>query len=341
MVVTIEKIASVAGVSKSTVSRVLNNTPKSGISRDTRERVLIASKRLNYRPNAMARALATKSSPAVGLLCQSLVDLNIMRAVDLAVSLFSQEGLHIVVSVNPEETPWEDLLNENRVGWLIAIGEYMASRTEKFSKHNSIMDRVISICDGPVVEPLQVAHRIMWDSNRAGILAIEHLFKLGHRNIAILAGPFEKPDKAWPRITSSYNYGRQLGVNIHWVTNADEDTNDIALSGQIMTAKTLQNHPDVTALICRQDYHALGVFRELHRQGVKVPQDISVLGHFDLQDMLAFDPKLTSVVAPLDKSIECALDYIVGNEKKKGASVDLTEFYRLIPRESTSKPIKT
>jgi DNA-binding LacI/PurR family transcriptional regulator len=118
----------------------------------------------------------------------------------------------------------------------------------------------------------------------------------------------------------------------------NENTEDIPTSGEVMTRQILERFPGVTAIVCRQDLHAVGVYRELHRVGKRIPEDIAVIGHFNLQPILYLDPSLTSVQAPMVEAIEAAMDFVINSKETGEAMVrDFTEYHRLIVRASTVK----
>jgi DNA-binding LacI/PurR family transcriptional regulator len=334
---TIEILSRRLNLSKSTVSRVMNNYPNSGISESTRKRVLEACRDAGYTPNAVARALATKSNSGIGLLCDSLTDYCVMQVVRRAVEIAAQYGRHVVISTEPDTIPWINLLHEGRVGWIIAIGDYMTTRSDDF-KEPELLDRIVSVCEGPYKEILPIKYKFTWDMNRAGIMAMDHLAELGHREVAVLAGPFPDQSYAPPRSLSAYRRAGELGLTAHWIVNMDENLEDIPASGQAMTRQILERYPNVTAIVCRQDLHAVGVYRELHRVGKHIPEDIAVIGHFNLQPVLYLDPPLTSIQTPLLRATESAMYFVISHEEKCETKVaDFTEFHELIVRDSTVK----
>ncbi len=333
---TITEVARRLGVSAGTVSRVVNDSPNSGISAQTRKRVLAECSRVGYKPNAMARALVTRENPGIGLLCNSLLDYNIMRAVQEGLKLATRLGRHVVISTDLDGTTWLDLLREGRVGWVITLARGIPGEVVRDQLDEDLLNRVIRIWEGPMKKPSASPFTVTWDSGVAGKMAVEHLAQLGHREIAVLAGPFEEPEDRFPRIASSYFRGRELGLTVRWITNSEEQGGMIPQSGQEMMRKVLEEFPKVTAVICRQDYHAVGVYRELHRRGLRILEDMAVMGHQNLQPGLHLEPGLTSVATPVVQAVEIALRFAIEGQKNFSERVyDLTSFCRLIPRAST------
>ncbi len=334
---TIFSVAESAGVSITTVSHILNYPDNHKYSEEAETRVLAACRRLEYKPNALARSLAKKTNSAIGLLCESLDDHNITRALNRAVELASANGLHVVISTKPAEIPWHNLLEEGRVNWIISIVESMFHQSHELTKPH-LLEKIISVTPGPVDEELPVALRISWDDSRNGRLAVDHLAELGHREIAVLAGPYVDPETACWRLRSAWHRAGQLGLTVRWMTNPTEDKTDIPSSGQCMAQQVLEKYPNATAVLCRQDYHAIGVYRAFIRAGRRIPDDIAVMGNFDLQRMLYLDPPLTSVTSPVVEGVEKAMEFILSSGKRPaGENVDLSDHIRLTVRGSTVK----
>jgi len=301
--------------------------------------VLRECQKLGYKPNALARALVTRENPAIGLLCDSLLDYNVMRAVEAGLTFATRHGRHVVIATDLDENSWQNLLREGRVGWVITLARKIPGELDRDRLEKDLLDRVIRIWEGPMQAPSESPFTVTWDSRVAGNLAVEHLAELGHREIAVLAGPYLEPDlHRFPRIAASYVRGRELGLTVRWITHPDERRENIPDSGRIMMRMVLDEFPDVTAVICRQDYHAVGVYRELAGRNKRIPDDIAVVGHQNLQPGLHLHPPLTSVENPVTEALRTAIQFAVeGPGVFAGPVCDLTHLYRLIPRASTIK----
>ena len=332
---TIYSVAKAVGVSVSTVSHIINHPGKYRYSRETQQRVREACDNLQYSPNALARSLANQTNPAIGLVCDSLTDVNITRAVDRIVELATMQGRHVVVTTHPERLPWTTLLDQGTVDWIIVLNQNLVEYADHLLLPRSLQ-RIIGIGPLPIYTPRPFGHQIVWDTTRSAILAIDHLAELGHREIAILAGLYTRPQDSVPRIKAAYEHAATLGIKAHWISHAQEKREDIGGSGRLMTQDVLKNHPGVTAIYCRQDYHVVGVYHELHKAGKQVPGDMAVIGNFNLQDILQFYPPLTSVDAPLVKGAEVAMDFVqMEGQGAKGEGADLTDHITLIKPQST------
>lgn len=342
---TIGAVAESVGLSPTAVSLIINHPNKYRYSTATRKRVHNAVRKLGYKPNVLARSLRKgKTNPGIGFLCTSIEDVNITQAVHRAIELAATESLHVVVSTQPQKIAWQYLLEEGRVGWLIATGEYHIRELSK-SVLPWVLDRAVVIHPSKSV-CMPAVYRIFWDAARHGILAVDHLAELGHKEIAILAGDCLDLATATPRIAAAYTRAQELGISAHWITNPKEDQADQATlpsSAELMTKQVLKGLPDVTAIICRNDYHAVGVYRQLFRAGLRVPKDFSIIGNLNLQEALHLDPGLTSIEGPLVEAVGRAMKFIIGQEKQMAPKssrvrdVDLTDHIKLIVRKSCSK----
>ena len=181
-------------------------------------------------------------------------------------------------------------------------------------------------------------NHIVWDDSYGSALAIDHLAGLGHREIAIIVGMFEDIESAENRIKSAHERAEEMGMTVHWIGQHQRNQKeDFQLLGQTLTRRILQEHPSTTAIICRQDYFALGIYSELRKAGLRIPEDMAVLGYLNLQDFLYFSPQLTSVQFPLAEGVSRAIELIFEDGiDSKTKELDLTKEIQLIPRASTT-----
>jgi LacI family transcriptional regulator len=330
----IQRIARTAGVSITTVSHILNYPKSHKYSRGVEDRVPAVCRQLEYKPNSLARSLAKKTNSAVGVICESLDDHNITRALNRTMELAAANGLHVVVSTRPAEIPWQNLLEEGRVQWVVSIVESMVQQSRDLMRPH-LLERIISVTPEPVADKIPVQVRIFWNESRNGQLAMDHLADLGHREVAILAGRYGE-DTSSPRLESARLRAQERSMRVRWIMNPEERKDDIPDSGLRMTREVLENWPGVTAIYCRQDYHAIGVYRALMHAGRRIPEDMAVMGNFDLQRTLYLDPPLTSVATPVVLGVEKAMKFILEESREvRRKDEDLTDHIRLVVRGST------
>lgn len=332
---TIYCVAKAVGVSVSTVSHILNHPGKYRYSKETQQKVWDACNKLRYSPNAMARSLANQTNPAIGLVCDSLTDVNITRAVDRVVELATQHGRHVVVTTHPETLPWTSLLNNGKVDWVIVLNQCLVEFSEELLLP-SALERIIAVGPLPNYVPHTFGHQIAWDTTRNAVLALDHLIELGHREIAILAGNFPSAEQCPPRLQAAAEHARARGITAHWISCMDETRENVCRVGRLMTQEVLEKHPGVTALYCRQDYHAIGAYQALSKARRRIPEDMAIVGNFNLQDILQPYPSLTSIDAPLVAGAEAAMEFLARPQHgATGMTIDLTNQIKLIVRQST------
>jgi LacI family transcriptional regulator len=333
---TIETVARAAGVSDTTVSHILNHPGKYRYAQKTVQRVREIARELRYSPNILAQSLAGQANPAIGVVCSSLTDANISRAVDRVIEIATGQHRHVVVATHPEKLPWAMLLDQGRVDWIIAIDQNLVESSNELLLPRSL-ERVIAVGPLPNYQSRRFGHFVHWDTTRNARLAMEHLASLGHKEVAILAGLYTTSEKAVPRIKAAYESAASLGITAHWISYPEETRENVARAGRMMTNEVLTRYPNITAIYCRQDYQAIGVFYELQKARKRIPEDVAVCGNFNLQDMLQFYPPLTSVDAPLVKGVEVAMELLAQADRSmpEGKGTDLTEHIRLVIREST------
>ncbi|GEM45701.1 LacI family DNA-binding transcriptional regulator [Deinococcus cellulosilyticus] len=289
--VTLEMVAKTAGVSTATVSRIINGTGK--VSARRRKQVMDAIEKLGYRPNMVAQSLARGQSMNVGVLTQ-----------DISSPFFSQihkgieqgfQGSHyhpIFVSEewrdDREHAALEVLLNR-RVDALIVLGGYIED--EVLRKVNAATPIVIvgRQITGLEQQCLQV------NNHRGGYLATRHLLALGHRHIAHLAGPDTHYD-AVDRLSGYMEALQEARVPLNRQLVVDGEFSEEG--GMRATERLLSQGIPFTAIFAANDQSALGAQLVLQKKGLKIPQDISVVGYDDLAGSAFSYPPLTTIRQP-------------------------------------------
>jgi LacI family transcriptional regulator len=330
--VTIYDIAYEAKVSQSTVSRVLSGSTR--VAADKRAAVLAAVDRLKYRPNVVAQGLARGRSSAVGVLTLSQASPyygQILLGVEQGLA---GSGLHaLVASVAGEAASGRalDMLLQCRVDALVVVGEPI---------HDDRLPRLARdlplVAVGPSMPDLQSC--VHSDSAAGGRAACEHLIALRHRRIGHITGP------ARHRHAQDRRLGWQQALEAAGLpadpTLVVEGRFDEASGAEAATA-LLERHGDLTAIFAGNDQMAYGARLVLHRRGLRVPEDVSLVG-FDDQPYSAYTtPPLTTVRQPtLAMGKAAALVVLAALRGGERAELHLppplpTE---LVVRESTARP---
>jgi LacI family transcriptional regulator len=287
--VTISDVARAAGVSKQTVSRVLND--KAELSADTRERVLHVIRELGYRPNVAARSLLSGRTFTLGLV---IPDLKNPFCIDIAggVHAAAQEAeYHVLLYDSSESVELEAqsirLLRERRVDGIILCSSRLPD------------DRLAALIQGvgPVVLVNRWAHdvgvtQIGADYVQGAYLATRHLLELGHRRIGVLTLSVETANSQ-AKLRGYQDAMQEAGLPVTPDLIA-RTTNSIA--GGVDGADWLLDGPDApTAIVSYGDAVAIGVLHACHRRRLAIPHDVAVVG-FGGSEITAFlEPPLSTV----------------------------------------------
>ncbi len=288
---TIQDIADRAKVSKSTVSRVLNNS--SAVHQDKRSAVLEAMKVLGFEPNVFARSLAGGQSMTIGILTQ-----NIGSPFYDSVAQGVIEGLagtgYSPIFVDGQwqqstETEVIRTLLGRKVDGLVLIGGKVP-----VSELNQLRDRLPTI-----VVARQLAgwenQCIFVDNVEAGYQATRHLIDLGHRNIALVRGIKDHPDA----IQRFEGYSKALAdAGIEFDSELIYQGDFTAQSGVVAVNSLLARGTHFSAIFAANDMVAFGARLALHRHGIRVPEDVSIIGFDDQAEAAFMTPPLTTMRQP-------------------------------------------
>ncbi|RUQ98192.1 LacI family DNA-binding transcriptional regulator [Labedella endophytica] len=320
---TARDVAQRAGTSTAVVSYVVNNGPRN-VSPATRERVLQAARELDYRPNALARALSHGRTSSVGLVVPDIANRFFG---ELARALEEAAAAH---------------------GDLLLIGDSGLDPERERSTITAFVDRrvdavvLVSVHDTPDLEPLQQAgipvvllhpvpdsvpaSSISIDYEEAAYAAATHLVEHGYTSIALLNGPADAAGS------------RQHRNGVHRATDAagvaiTEVSSGIARAQAAQVMLDLLARPDhPRAVYCATDEQAYGVLFACHRLGLSVPEQVAVTG-FDGTEHSAYSlPPLTTVRQPIHDIARRALDMVRGGES--AGSRHETVGFELVVRES-------
>lgn len=313
--VTIKDIAQAAGVSLATVSRVINDGPKVGD--ETRARVKQVMRDLGYRPNANARALVTQKSSALGVVIAELRDpffATLAQGVD---TIARQNNIQLLLSAGSIERDTEmkaiDTLLQHRCDAMVVHSKALDNETlidlARQIPGFVLINRYIS----------DIAERCVWLDNVAGGQTMaRHLLGLGHQHFAVISSRYQIDDPVQ----------RLEGIREQLAT-ANITLNDSAIAyaspdqegGEQAMRELLTRGVHFTALLAYNDAMAAGAMTMLHDHGVRVPEDVSVMGYDDVLLAKYCHPKLTTLHYPIEmmasKAAELALSLARGDAKQE------------------------
>lgn len=291
-------IAKEAGVSPATVSRVLTNNAR--VSKEKREKVQSVIQKYGYTPNALAQGLSNSKTRSIGLMIAdiyspfySAVATECEKAADKAGYL-----LLMLTSLGDPELEKKQLMKlyEQQVDAIIVVGgiiDRIAVDEEYVEQLNHILESTPIIATN---RPVGVRNcKIHLDEGGSMDLAMDYLFSLGHEKIAIIGGRKDAKSTLEKRMRYRTMI-RQRGIVYRedYVFDSIDYSND---SGYNCTKELLKNPDRPTAIVAINDFTAAGVLRAIHDEGLRVPQDISVVAFDNTYLSGALTPALTSVGA--------------------------------------------
>ncbi len=335
---TIREVADAAGVSKSTVSHVVNGTRF--VAPATAGRVRAAIETLGYHPNSLARSLRRRVTHTIGLLVPDNANpyfAEVARAIEDA---GFAEGYSVVLcnsDLSPEkQAAYIDVLLAKRVDGLIIVSAGLIPSADRPSPIRPILDAGVPcvIIDSDLGNlPVD---QVLVDNELGGWLAGRHLTGLGHRRIACLVGPNDLTPSA----------GRIAGIRralaeaeIALEPPAIVSGNGRSDGGEVAVRELLRRGVQFTALFAFNDLMAIGALGGLRRAGRQVPQDVSIVGFDDVPLAAAVYPALTTVAQPIAelgrRSVRLLLDRIKEPSVPHARLILPTT---LVERESSAAP---
>ncbi len=288
--ITIHDIARAAGVSASTVSRVLTgHTP---VAVKKREAVMSAVARLQYEPNLLARGLARGQSHAVGVLTQEInreYHGDILMGIELGLEGSGWHPVFASASVVDESTQAQALVTNHRVDALVIIGGKMPD--EKMLRFAEIVPLVVI---GRLVAGLE-ERCIQVDNLEGALTATRHLIQLGHRRIVHIAGRMDHQHSR-DRVEGYRRALGEAGIPVDWEMIVEGDFEEP--SGYSAVHDLLEKEIPFSAVFAASDLMAIGARLALYHHKLAVPEDVSLIGFDDLRAATYCIPPLATVRQP-------------------------------------------
>lgn len=284
--VSIRHVAARAGVSHQTVSRVLNGHPS--IRPATRDRVLAAIAELDYRPSGAARALATRRSRRIGVMVDAAIEYgptSTLRAVEAAAHHAGYAAAAIAIDEDRSVSPHDAV--EHLLGQGVDALCVIAPRSTSVDVLRELTTDLPTLVVKATADPAFLTVSV--DQELGAALAVRHLIELGHRRIVHVAGPLD-----WLDARGRVN-GWQAEMERHGLEVRPPEVGDWTSEFGYQLARRWGPTPDFTAVFAANDQLALGIVHGFAEVGVRVPDDVSVVGFDDLPDACHFLPPLTTV----------------------------------------------
>jgi LacI family transcriptional regulator len=328
-VITLEFIAREAGVSPSTVSRILNGTAK--VSEAKRLAVEQTIARFNFQPNALARGLALGQTLLIGVLTQHIESPfygEALRGVEDALAGTPYIPLFVSGHWNlKEEVARMSLLQGRRVDGVIVItGRLSDQQLIDYAQKTPI---VITGRDlqAPRLYSMNLDHK------SGACLATKHLIEMGHTRIAYIAGPAEMPD-AERRLLGYQQALEEAGLPFDPALVAQ--SNFQASGGVLATNQLINSRLDFSAIFAANDQMAYGARIALYRLNIRVPEDMSLMGFDDLPSSSYAMPPLTTIRQPVYEIGQLAAQAMLKLINKEPVDLQLPAL-ELVVRESVRR----
>jgi LacI family transcriptional regulator len=307
----LEDIAARAGVSRSTVSRVINNEPY--VSQKTRDHVLKVIEQEGFSPNPVARMLVTQRTHTIGVVIPHTVNVvfedphyypTLLEGVAATANERDYAMMLWIGESSGDETRFYQRILKNR----LMDGLIMASPTS-----NTPFIRHLVETNTPLVmveRPDQYIDRISYvsiDNIQATHTAIHHLLGLGRRRIATVTGALDNVD-GQDRLTGYEQVLKNAGL---YDPDLVVEGRFSWASGYQGTQRLLQRAGDIDAIFAASDQTAMGVLQALHEAGKRIPEDIAVVGFDDLPSAVQANPPLTTIHHPIQQKGARAMSLLV------------------------------
>jgi len=337
---TLVEVARLAGVTAATVSNVLRERGKVGA--ETRKRVLAAVKELGYQPNLTARALVEGRPPTIALIVSSIANPFYPEFALAAEQAVRKLGYFLLVC-NTNDDPAQERAYLDAVGGSLARGVLvMHADFVQLDQLLALRQRgvpvVLCMWEKPDEPPALPCVAV--DFYRAGVIAAEHLLKLGHQRVGAVVGSEASGNHIWRYRGFADTLARAGLPHLPEHARFGPDTID---AGRNAAHALLAAVPDLTAIFASNDLPAIGVLQAAADLGLQVPSDLSVIGITDIQLAHQVRPALTTVAVPTSEAADLAVRMMMniirheGGNGIDGETMRVTSTPRLVVRSSTGR----
>ena len=330
MPITIKDIARAAGVSHTTVSRALLGNP--AISTQTTQLIKRLADEMGYVPSAVAQGLRAQNTHTIGIVVNSIADPFFGKIVDGVEQLACKTNYSVFISASHNNRDRElaaiETLYRRRVDAIIIASLWLDS------DHRAELDRIkipIVYLNNQIEG--EFSHSVAIDDVQGGSLATDHLLSLGHRRIGFVQA-LHQPRSNRQRIAGYHQAHQQAGAPLDPQLIIAPPGNKHEELGRMALPRLLE--ANATAAFCYNDLTAIGLITACREQGVRVPDDFSIIGYDDLDVAAYMNPALTTVSQPRvdlgHQAMQMAVDLLNGVEDIQ----DQVLPGKLVVRESTA-----
>ena len=299
---TLKDVAAETGLTVTTVSRVLNN--RGYISDETREKVYAAMKKLNYRPNEVARSLSKQTSNTIGVIVPHISHPYFSEMISNLENAASKKGYKIILcnsrGKDQKEREYLEMCTSNRVAGIILCSAGVA--VEEFSGSNIPLVTVERFLENGTAS-------VECDNLQGGRLAAEHLIQKGCKHLLHISGVRETAMPADERAKGFALVCEKAGVIFHEITTNREQYDNEEYYDFIN--QILKQYPDVDGIFASSDVIAAQTIQVCERLGKQIPKDIKLVGFDDVKLARMLHPQLTTIHQPIKEMATAAVELTV------------------------------
>ncbi|GAB1761319.1 LacI family DNA-binding transcriptional regulator [Priestia megaterium] len=328
---TIYDVAKLSGLSKTTVSRVINN--HSYVSEEKKNRVLKAMKELNYTPNPSARKLRGQVTTTIGVIVPRIINPFFSYLVDSIEQVAYKKGYHVLIFQSNEDKEKElaflNLLKTKQVDGIIMTSiENDWSLIEPFTEYGPILlcNEYVNNANVPIVRLNQY---------KGAYIGVKHLLEKGHRKIGYCTGGlFAEEGKDKDRNQGYQKALQEAGIqpDPKWIFVNQHSIED----GKQVVKKILSMEDRPTAIFTGSDEIAGGMMIEAKESGLSIPNDLAIIGFDDQPLAQMLDPKLTTIRQPINQMGIKAMEILIDMLNDSESTVETFELpIELVVRSST------
>lgn len=321
----IREVAKIAGVSPSTVSRVMNGTAK--VDEEKQQRVLAAIEQTGFKPNELARALFKKSSKMIGVIVPNIEN-PFFNEMAKAIEEEVFRGGYKMLLCNSNDDGEKELANIEMLSQMKADGIVIMTNCDSTGKAIANCEIPVVVVDRKVSGGGEIAY-IESNHYEGGRIAMNHLLQCGCKNIVCMRAPQEL-SSGRKRYQGYQDVCKQYGIKEQFV-----DCKYSYDSGIEATKKILKEYPEADGIIACNDMVAAAVYKILHNEGLRVPEDIQIIGFDNIVFSRLFTPELTTIEQPITDmgtlAARIIIEYVQGKPFQKENIFDVT----LLKRQTT------
>lgn len=321
----IRDVARIAGVSPSTVSRVMNDTAR--VDDEKRQKVERAIIETGFKPNEVARSLYKRSSRIIGILVPDIINPFFNEMAEAIEEECDRRGYRLTLCSSNNDLEKEKR-NLNLLERMNADGVILMTNREEIQEEIEKCGIPVVMIDRQVEGGKEIAC-VQSNHYQGGRISTEHLLECGCRRIIQMSGSL-RLSSARQRHQGYMDVCRERGIEPAWIEGEYSYESGISMARQLMA-----RYPDADGIIAANDMVAISVYKELHKNGLRVPEDIQMIGFDNISLSSLVTPEITTIAQPIGdmgrEAVRILTDYVAGvrNSQRKVFGV------RLIKRDTT------